>query len=106
MGGQWKLCRALLRSIHNDILSSKENGSSLPVNPRDLQSIRGTHSFILRECAKQGSLYPALWYTNDIQEFAKKTRSKRQIDQDVIAMPHFTETPSTKDDIFEDLRIF
>lgn len=104
--GQWKLCRGLLRSIHNDVLSSNEDGSFIADNLRVIETVRGTHSFILRECAKQGSLSSGLWYTNDIQEFSRKIRTKHQLDQNEIVMSHISEVPSDEDDIFGNLRIF
>lgn len=103
--GQWKLCRGLLRSIHNDVLSSNEDGSFIADNLRVIETVRGTHSFILRECAKQGSLSSGLWYTNDIQEFSRKIRTKHQLDQNEIAMSHISDVPSNEDDIFGILRI-
>ena len=104
MTGQWKLSLALLRSIHNHVLTPKEDGSDVIISPRLLQTIRGTHSFILRECAKQGSVHAALHCTNDIQEFSKKIRAKTQPDSPVIEKPKFAEILTDEDDIFENLR--
>jgi hypothetical protein len=104
MTGQWKLSLALLRSIHNHVLTPKEDGSDVIISPRLLQTIRGTHSFILRECAKQGGVHAALHCTNDIQEFSKKIRAKNQPDSQVIEKPKFAEILTDEDDIFENLR--
>mmetsp|Transcript_13858 Transcript_13858/g.15829 ORF Transcript_13858/g.15829 Transcript_13858/m.15829 type:complete len:861 (-) Transcript_13858:33-2615(-) len=103
--GQFKLCRGLLRSIHIDVLSSNEDGSFIADNPRVIETVRGTHSFILRECAKQGDLSSALWYTNDIQEFARKVRIKQQLGQEEISMLQISQAPSNEDDVFGNLRI-
>jgi len=105
MTGEWKLCRALLRSIHNNVSTPKEDGSFVIIGPRLLQTIRGTHSYILRECAKQGSVHAALHYTNDIQEFSKEIRAKNELDSQVlIEKPRFAEIPTDEDDIFKNLR--
>lgn len=105
MTGQWKLCRALLKSIHSNVLAPKEDGTSIIISPRLLQTIRGTHSFLLRECAKQGSVHAALHYTNDIQEFSKKIRARSQLDsQDFEKTPKFAEILTDEDDFFMNLR--
>lgn len=105
MTGQWKLCRALLQSIHNKILAPNEDGSPDIISPRHLQTIRGTHSYVLRECAKQGSVHAALHYTNDIQEFSKKIRAKNQPGAKIqIEEPKFAEILPEEDDVFKNLR--
>lgn len=105
MTGQWKLCRSLLQTIHSNVLTPKEDGSFISISPRLLQTIKGTHSYILRECAKQGSVHAALHYTNDIQEFSNKIRAKSQPDSQVLKeKPRFDEIPIDEDDIFKNLR--
>ena len=106
MTGQWKLCRALLQSIHNNVLAPNDDGTSATISPRRLQTIRGTHSYILRECAKQGSVHAALHFTNDIQEFSKKIRTKRKPDiVDRKEKKKFSEILTDDEDIFKNLRI-
>jgi len=103
--GQWKLCRALLRSIHNNLLTTEEGEASIVINSQLLQTIRGIHSNILRECAKQGSVYAALHYTNDIQEFSKQFREKIKTGgQTVERRSKFADHLSDEDDIFQNLR--
>ena len=105
MTGQWKLCRSLLQSIHNSVLTPKDDGTSSNLSPRLIQTIRGTHSYILRECAKQGSMHAALHYTNDIQEFAKKIRAKSKSEsQGSKEKAKFSEILTDEDDIFKNLR--
>jgi len=120
--GQWTLCRTLLRSIHKNILAREEqeqDGSppvvaAVAISPRGLQMIRGTHSYLLRECAKQANVHAALHYTSDIQELNKKVRARNQVvdthSQDASsAMPaapkfKFAAIPSDEDDVFGNLR--
>jgi len=106
--GQWNLCRTLMRSIHKNILTPEEDDGSLEViiGPRVLQTIRGTHSYILRECAKQANVHAALHYTSDIQEFNKKVRARNQADtpEATTPAPRFAEISSDGDDIFGNLR--
>ncbi len=106
MTGQWKLCRSLLQAIHNNVLTPRDDGTSVTISPRLLQTIRGTHSYILRECAKQGSVHAALHYTNDIQEFSKKIRGKSKPGtQDLKEKKKFSEVLTDDEDIFKNLRL-
>ena len=100
--GQFKLCRGLLRSIHNDVLSSNKDFD----DPHMIDYLRSTHSFILRECAKRGNLSSALWYTNDIQEFSSKIHSKYQGNRDETLLPQFSKSALEEDDTFFNLRLF
>jgi hypothetical protein len=86
-------------------LAPNEDGSPDIISPRHLQTIRGTHSYVLRECAKQGSVHAALHYTNDIQEFSKKIRAKNQPGAKIqIEEPKFAEILPEEDDVFKNLR--
>jgi pentatricopeptide repeat protein len=71
--GQWEKSQAVLRLLHKNLVASC--GDGMPMRHQEIDLICGLHSTLLRECAKQGNVTAALWYANDIQRFAKHTRS-------------------------------
>lgn len=101
--GQWKSARALLKSIHSGIKSSNPENYTWN-DRRTLENVKGTQTYLLRECAKQGNVEAALWYTRDIQGFAKALRTSNDHDNHQMeVVPSFAEVP-LGNDLFTNLR--
>jgi hypothetical protein len=77
MTGQWKHARSVLRLIHASILKFS-NDSRFSTFEREVRGVKKIHTTLLRECARQGNLSAAMFYTSDIQDFAKKYRNDRE----------------------------
>jgi len=101
--GRWKQARTLLKMIHGRVLSSRNNYAGIS-SEKELESVRRTQSLLLGECSRQGNLKAALFYTNDIQDFASKYSSNEQVDQRIGSWSGLTEIHLDEDDIFVDLR--
>ncbi|KAG7374435.1 PPR: pentatricopeptide repeat domain containing protein [Nitzschia inconspicua] len=77
MTGQWKQARSLLRLIHSNLLNDSAD-PKVSLSKRELDNVKRTHSILLRECAIQGNLNAAMFYTSDIQDFATKYRTDHE----------------------------
>lgn len=74
--GLWPKSQALLHKMHVDIL--EEHDSQGSVKESRLDSAITLHTQLLRECARQSNLSAALEYADDIQEFSRGFRMKRE----------------------------
>ena len=66
---QWSSSRAMLRTIHRQML-----GTGIPLRQREVNWVRGVHSTLIRECALQSNITAALEYASDIQNFGLLSR--------------------------------
>lgn len=67
---QWQNARTVLRHLHSNLLSR-----DTPLRRREVDLVRGMHSTLIRECARQRNVTAALGYANDIQNFAGLVRT-------------------------------
>ncbi len=68
---QWQNVQSILRHVHSNMLSK-----DAPLRRSEVDLVRGMHSTLIRECARQENVTAALSYANDIQNFAVLVRTK------------------------------
>jgi hypothetical protein len=91
INGQWQMARTVLRCIHKSINTGTSENT--------LENVKRTQSCLLQECARQGNLKAALFFTSDVQDFSKNYWKINEMSEEQAV-------PINEDDFFAKFREF